>query len=483
MQALFILLIPLILAILPAFVKSNKNNGIANIAGYTLALGIAVVLASHPSEKLLFLNFFYIDALSMYFMLTVTVINLATALYSTGYIQNDLDKKVISQKKARLYYVLFNIFTFTMLLVTVLNNLGIVWVAIEMTTLTSAFLVGFYNDKKSVEAAWKYIIICSVGLTLAFLGTILFYYTVSKDGGMTSLNWTDMVSVIQRLNPQVLKIAFLFIIVGYGTKAGLAPMHTWLPDAHSQALAPISALLSGVLLKISFYAILRFSVIVNQSIGSQFTGRLFIIFGLISLGISAGFILLQKDIKRLLAYHSVEHIGIIAFGTGIGGELGLFGALLHVFNHAATKALMFFSAGNIIKQYDTHNMHLIKGVIKTMPFTGFFALTGAFALGGLPPFSIFLSELIILIAGFTKGAVVASCIFLVFLATIFGALIFHFSKTIFGPAPEGAITEKVPLTTKISFLLLFTLIVLLGIYIPQYFGTLITSAAAVLQGA
>jgi hydrogenase-4 component F len=438
----------------------------------------------NPNIKLSLLNFFYVDALSLYFMFTVAVISFASALYSVTYIQSDLDELVITQKKARVYYSLFNLFAFSMLFVTVLNNLGIVWVAIEMTTLTSAFLVGFYNNKPSIEAAWKYLIICSVGITMAFLGTILVYYTVSKDGGVTSLNWTDMMAVVQSLDPKILKIAFLFIIVGYGTKAGLAPMHTWLPDAHSQALSPVSALLSGVLLKVSIYAMLRFMVIVNSCSGTaDYTGHLFLLFGLVSLAISAGFIIVQKDMKRLLAYHSVEHVGIISFGIGIGGTVGLFGALWHVFNHAATKSLMFFGAGSIVRKYKTHNMHMISGVIKSMPFIGFFVLLGAFALGGLPPFSIFFSELLILVAGFTKGAYVACCVFVTFLAIIFGALIYHFNGVIFGTKPEKMEVAKEPWPVKTAIILLFGLILVLGLYLPQFFVNMINSAVSILQGS
>ena len=200
--------------------------------------------------------------------------------------------------------------------------------------------MGFYNTKKSVEAAWKYVIICSVGLTFALFGTILFYYAASSHG-LRSLNWTDMMAAAPALDPRILKVAFLFIIAGYGTKAGFAPMHTWLPDAHSQAPAPISAMLSGVLIKTSIFAILRFAVILNKSTAAGFTGHLFIVFGAVSLVVAAGFVLVQKDIKRLLAYSSIEHVGIIAMGFGFGGPLGSLGALFHIFNHAVTKSAMF----------------------------------------------------------------------------------------------------------------------------------------------
>ncbi|PJC47628.1 MAG: hydrogenase 4 subunit F, partial [Candidatus Omnitrophica bacterium CG_4_9_14_0_2_um_filter_42_8] len=264
-------------------------------------------------------DFIYLDALSAFFIFVISVVAFAAALYSVGYIRKDIEKGIISEKKARVYYILFNLFCCSMLFVPAVNNLGILWVAIEMTTLISAFLVGFYNSKESVEAAWKYIIICSVGIIFALLGTILFYYAFSLSGGTRSLNWSIIAAGAANMDKNILKVAFIFILVGYGTKAGLAPMHTWLPDAHSQAVSPISALLSGVLLKTAIYAILRFGIIIIKGVGFAYFSNLMILFGMISLAISCGFILVQKDLKRLLAYHSVEHVGIISIGLGIGG--------------------------------------------------------------------------------------------------------------------------------------------------------------------
>ncbi|MDD5596149.1 MAG: proton-conducting transporter membrane subunit, partial [Candidatus Omnitrophica bacterium] len=361
--------------------------------------------------------------------------------------------------------------------------LGMLWVAIEMTTLISAFLVGFYNTKQSVEAAWKYIIICSVGIIFALLGTILFSYAFSITGSIKSLNWSYMVSAAGRFDANIIKIAFIFILVGYGTKAGLAPMHTWLPDAHSQAVAPISALLSGVLLKTAIYAILRFAIIVNKTLGPAYVGNLMLLLGLISLVISCGFLLVQKDLKRLLAYSSIEHIGIISIGFSLGTPLGFFGALLHVFNHAVTKSLMFFSAGNIVGAYKKHNMNAIKGVIKVMPFCGTMAILGVFALTGFPPFAIFMSEIIIIIATFMKGNYLACGLLLLFIVVIFGALIYHFGKIIFGNKPKEMAVRGEPLSSKIAFLFLFIQIAVVGIILPWIFKGGFVCAIRVLQGA
>lgn len=486
MEIISILSLPAILAVASLFFRRSRAFAIINSLAYLLVLCRSVLLVmslANGTKSVSCFNLFYADALSGIFILTISLITFAASVYSISYIDKDIKEGIISERKAMAYYGLFNLFTLSMYFSTVLNNLGFVWVAIEVTTLVSAFLVGFYNSKRSIEAAWKYIIICSVGIGLALLGTMLFYYAMSQKVNTGSLNWTDMVKDAKILDPNLLKIAFLFIVVGYGTKAGLAPMHTWLPDAHSQALAPISALLSGVLLETAIYAILRFAIIINGCVGTSYSSNILILFGLLSLGISAGFILVQKDIKRLLAYSSVEHIGIICLGIGFGGALGLYGALLHVFNHAVTKSLMFFSAGSVAKRYKTGNMNIIRGVAGALPFTGPVFLLGAFALAGSPPFSVFLSEMIILISGVLSGYYVQSGIFLLFAAIIFGGMVHHISGVVFGRKPEGIRSGDEPLSSKLSLALLFLLICSLGFMVPGPFNRLLVSAAGIVRGA
>ena len=422
MQIFYILGIPLLLVLACLLINAQRILGILNCIGYFAVLILSAILfvqtVSLGGMKF-YLGFICLDILSVFFIFVISVVVFAAALYSLSYIKKDIAQGAISERKARIYYLLFNLFCLSMFLVPALNNLGILWVAIEMTTLVSAFLVGFYNKKVSVEAAWKYIIICSVGIIFALLGTVLFSYAFSNSGLAKSLNWSDLTAVAHILDKDVLKVAFIFILVGYGTKAGLAPMHTWLPDAHSQAVAPISALLSGVLLKTAIYAILRFGIIVIKGVGFSYFAHLMILLGMVSLIISSGFILVQKDLKRLLAYSSIEHIGIIAIGFGLGTPLACAGALLHVFNHALTKSFMFFGAGNIVSAYGKHNMNSIRGVIKTLPFTGIMMLLGLFALTGFPPFSIFVSELMIIVAAFNKGSYFVAALLLLLLAIIF----------------------------------------------------------------
>jgi len=460
MSIFFILGIPIFLGAVTFLLKRQKALGIVTAVGYFTVLLFSVILfkqAFFLKNAISFFGFIYVDALSAFFIFVISTVAFAASLYSIGYIKRDIEKGAVSKEKAKIYYLLFNLFCLSMFFVPAVNNLGMLWVGIEMTTLISAFLVGFYNTKESVEAAWKYIIICSVGIIFALLGTILFSYAFSMTGLTKSLNWSEMSSVAHILDKNILKIAFIFILVGYGTKAGLAPMHTWLPDAHSQAIAPISALLSGVLLKTSIYAILRFGIIVIKGVGFSYFGNLMVMLGLISLAVSSGFILVQKDLKRLLAYSSIEHIGIISIGFGLGAPLAACGALLHVFNHAVTKSLMFFGAGNIVSVYKKHNMHAIRGVIKALPFTGFMVLMGVFALCGFPPFAVFVSEILIIIAAFTNGSYLVAALLLVFLAVIFGAFIFHFGKMLFGNLPKGMAVTSEPLSGKFAFLFLLFL--------------------------
>lgn len=485
-MAIFIILgVPVLLAIGSLFVRRERIFGIINCLGYFAVLCASTVifketvLAGHT--RALF-NFIYLDLLSAVFIVVISVVTFAAALYSIGYIRKDVEQGIISASKARFYYLFFNLFCFSMFCVPAVNNLGMLWVAIEMTTLISAFLVGFYNSKESVEAAWKYIIICSVGIIFALLGTILFSYAFSISGLSKSLNWSDMAPVAHILDKNILKVAFIFILVGYGTKAGLAPMHTWLPDAHSQAVAPISALLSGVLLKTAIYAILRFGIIIIKGGEFAYFAHLMIFFGAISLVISSGFIIVQKDLKRLLAYSSIEHIGIISIGFGLGSPLAIAGAILHVFNHAATKSLMFFGAGNIVSAYKKHNMNAVRGVIKVLPFTGIAVLLGVFALTGFPPFSIFISELLIIIAAFTIGSYFIAGLLLIIISVIFGAFVHHFGKMLFGNLPKGVAARGEPLSGKLAFLFLLLLICGSGVVLIFKYKDLLWLSQRLLQG-
>lgn len=456
-------------------------NSVWNLMILFFALYI-LYLTSFTGKIISFLNFFHLDSLSAFFFFVIAIVSFSCALYSVDYICRDVGESLITARKAIIYYLLFNLFLLSMIFVVCVNNLGMMWVGIEMTTLVSSFLVGFYNTKRSVEAAWKYIIICSVGIIFALLGTILFSYCVSLNHGIQSLNWTDIMLIANKLDKNIIRIAFIFVFIGFATKAGVVPMHTWLPDAHSQAVSPISALLSGVLLKTSLYAILRYGMIMLSAGEGSYVKALFLFFGILSLAVAAMFILVQKDIKRLFAYSSIEHIGIIFIGFGIGGPLGIFGAILHIFNHAVSKTIMFFCAGDIAREYKTRNMNSISGVINALPFTGVMSVVGSFALAGFPPFSIFMSELMILTALFTRNAYIAAFLMLLFLAIAFAGIIMHSSRVIFGPAPKDVVAKKISLLNAMSFLLPIIFILMFGILIPWPFSKIISSAVLILKG-
>lgn len=463
-----------------------KLLGLINAVVYAAILAASaaflIFFRASGSHPISLWGWIYIDSLSVFFLLTTSVVVFASSVYSIGYMRAEVEEGKASLRKAAAYYQLFNLFSLTMLVIPLINNLALVWIAIEMTTLISAFLVGFHNVKESIEAAWKYIIICSVGITFALLGIIFFYYTSSKDALVKGLDWTAMLSGAHMLDPKIVKVALVFIIVGYGTKAGLAPMHNWLPDAHSQALSPISGLLSGVLLKISLYAILRFVILSVPSVGYAYSAKFFIIFGLASLVIAGFFILVQKDMKRLFAYSSVENMGLISLGLGFGPFGGIFAGLLHVFNHAATKAFMFFSAGNAVRAYRTNNMNEMRGMIKAMPFTGMALLLGFFALAGMPPFSIFVSKLLILIAAFQGRYYIIASLALLFIAVAFTGLLFHLTKATLGKAPESMPVQKEPLSSKAALIFLGIIIVAFGLKIPQAFLDLLMDCQRLILG-
>lgn len=479
-----ILFIPFLLSGLSLVIRKTKTVAMVNAVGYGVLFGVCMLfirsfLTSSCAVSLW--GWLYVDSLSVFFLATTAIVAFAASIYSVGYIEKEVQEARVTPQKAKGYYALFNLFCLMMFLAAVLNNLALVWIAIEMTTLVSAFLVGFHNVKEAIEAAWKYIIICSVGITFALLGIIFFYYTSSTHAGVNSLEWLKMLAGARLFDPKVVKIALVFIFVGYGTKAGFAPMHNWLPDAHSQALSPISGLLSGILLKIALYAMLRFVILANLSVGYAFSAKLFVIFGLCSLAIAAGFILVQKDLKRLLAYSSVENIGLIAVGLGSGVWGGIFAGLLHIINHAVTKAFMFFCAGNTVRAYRTNSMNKMQGLIQLLPFSGIALFLGTFALVGMPPFAIFVSKLSILLALFQGKHYILSGLVLVFAAVAFAGLVHHISKIALGNSPQPQ-RQQETLSTKIALLFLGVFILGLGLKIPDSFSTLLLNCQKLIGG-
>ena len=334
-------------------------------------------------------------------------------------------------------------------------------------TLASVFLVNFERSRASLEAAYKYLLICSVGIAIAFVGTVLIYYAeaVRQQGvvehAAQGLRWTTLLALAPALSPRVLQPAFVFLVIGYGTKAGLAPMHTWLPDAHSEAPAPVSALMSGVLLSVGAYAILRFKPIVDAAAGPLFAARILIVLGVLSLAVAAAFLWNPGNYKRMLAYSSVEHIGLVGLGLGFGGVLGVSGALLHVANHGLAKSVVFLLAGRIRAVYGTVELSGVQGLLRALPVTGRGFLLGVLALMGLPPFGLFTSEVMIFAAGFGAGHVWASAAGLVLLVIAFGGLLRAAHAMLFGPPPHVAPTASglsaVPMAAALAALVLIGL--------------------------
>lgn len=482
---LILLALPLAMALLCLMVTDRRLLGAISIVGLATIVLTTVLIARQvfAGSNLVWGQFIFIDALSSLILCLVAIIGFMVALYSIGYLDHDIQEGLLSETRLKYFYFSLYIFVFTMFLVLVSANLGIMWVAVEGTTLATALLVGFYNKRNSLEAAWKYIIICTVGIIFALFGTILLHYAaVSVTGESGSLDWQTLRRVARQLDPKLLKLAFIFVLVGYGTKAGLAPMHTWLPDAHSQAPSPISAMLSGVLLNCAFYGIIRFHLIITEALGPQFSSNLILFFGVLSIAVALPFILVQHDIKRLLAYSSVEHMGIIAVAVGLGSKLALFGAFLHMINHALTKSSLFFIVGNVCQHYRTKRIIRIKGLVKTMPITGPALVIGGLAIAGSPPFSIFMSEFIIISSGFAQGRYVVSGLVLILITLIFTGVIYATSNMALGTPPN-----RVKVGEQGKFAIAFVLISLLpvailGVYIPAFIQTILQQVTTVFIG-
>jgi hydrogenase-4 component F len=419
------------------------------------------------------------DALSALVVTLVTLLGAIAAIYGSGYIRAQFDAE--HTKQARIFFSLSQVFIFTMLLAVTTDNLGVMWVAIEATTLATVFLVNLHNTQTSLEAAYKYLILSSVGIALAFIGTVLMYYAGSAESGEIAVNWTSLHAAASSLNPKVVRLAFVFILVGYGTKAGLAPMHTWLPDAHSEAPAPISALMSGVLLNVGLYALVRFKSIVDITLGASFSSRLLLGIGLFSLAVASAFLLTQRNYKRMLAYSSVEHMGIICLGLGFGGYWGVFGALLHVINHALSKSLLFMLSGNILLKYRTTDISRVRGLLRASPLTGGAFLAGTLALVGLPPFGPFISEFIIFRAGIESHAWVTA-IGIALLVVVFAGMLASVNQMLYGEPPDKMGQGDVLKWSIAPLAVNFAMLVALGLTLPSALIDALKQAIAVLGG-
>lgn len=413
-------------------------------------------------------EFLVIDGLSSVFVLTIGMVGTISSLYAVSYLRHDQETGEIEGSRIGRFYALLHLFIAAMYLAVLADNLGVMWVAIEATTIVSALLVGFYGNKASLEAAWKYIIICTVGIAFAMFGIIITFHAVQLLMGPEgfSLSWRIIYPLAQKLDPSLMKLAFIFILIGYGTKAGLFPLHTWLPDAHSQAPSPVSALLSGVLLNCAIYAIIRFHLITSAATGGNYSGRLLIIFGLLSMVAALPFILVQKDIKRLLAYSSVEHVGIIVLGVGLGGVVGYTGAFLHLVNHALGKSALFLSAGTLAQEYRSKLITRMRGIGQFLPVTSTLFMAALLAIGGAPPFGLFFSELHVASRGFQVYGFGLGFVFLMIIAVVFTGLIYFGGKMYFSDLPSRFHPGETLNINHILIMIPICLLVFQGIYMP-----------------
>ncbi len=456
-----ILIIPLataaVLALLPSYRLSARINSAAALATLVVASSLFI---RRPAVGL----YLQVDDLSVVFIVLNTLVGFTTSLFSGGYIAHEIEIGRLTQVRLRFYHAMYQLLMFGMNLALVSNNLGLMWVAIELATLTTVVMVGIYRTHEALEAAWKYFILGSVGIALALFGTILVYVAARPvvGEGLNGMVWTVLIEKVAGFDPALLNVAFVFLLLGYGTKVGLAPLHAWLPDAHAEGPTPISAVLSGLLLNVALYAILRFKMLLAANHAALAPGPLMVTMGLVSLIFAAFMLYRRRDIKRMFAYSSIEHMGVIVFAFGMGGPLANFAGLLHMTMHSLTKSAIFFSVGHIAQVKGTQQIAGIRGLTVTHPILGWTLVVGVMAIAGLPPFGIFTSEFLVISSTFARQPLLA--IPLVFgLLVAFGALLLRLQGLAFGEPTPG--TAK----AHASYLPMFGhlgLVLAAGLYFP-----------------
>jgi hydrogenase-4 component F len=388
---------------------------------------------------------------------------------------NEVEHGRLTARMLRLYHSMYQLFIFTMLLALLTNNMGILWVAMEAATLTTVLLVSLYRTPASVEAAWKYFILCGVGIAQALFGTILLYFAAEKvlGAGGTALLWTHLNEVKGELEPTVLSLSFVFLLVGYGTKVGLVPLHNWLPDAHSEGPTPMSAVLSGLLLNVALYAVVRCKVLVDGALQSRFAGDLMMGFGLLSVVVAAFFLWRQRDVKRMFAYSSIEHMGLMTFAFGMGGPVATFAGLLHMTVHSLTKSAIFFAVGHAAQKTGTQVMDEIRGLVVTSPTIGWGLMLGSVAILGMPPFGVFASEFLLLTAAMQQQPW-ATPILLLALGVAFAAIFIRVQAMVFGDTTAKRLPHPPALIPVFVHL---AIVLMLGLYVPPYLANWYRQAA------
>src|ERR1700726_4318569 len=456
-----VLLIPLfaaaLLALLPGYRITARLNVLATFVTFISAVSL---FAARPQPG----QYLLVDDLNSTFIVLTTFVGFTTSVFSASYIGHELENGKLTPTFVRFYHAMYQVLMFAMNLALLANNIGLMWVAIELATLTTVLMVGIYRTHEALEAAWKYFILGSVGIALALFGTILVYMAARPvmGEGADAMVWTRLLTRARDFDPALLNVAFIFLLLGYGTKVGLAPMHAWLPDAHAEGPTPISAVLSGLLLNVALYALLRFKVLLAANPGAIAPGPLIMTMGLVSLVFAAFMLYRRRDLKRLFAYSSIEHMGIIVFAFGMGGPLANFAGLLHMVMHSLTKSAIFYAVGHISQIKGTQRIARIRGLTVTHPALGWGLVVGVVAIAGLPPLGIFMSEFLVVSSTFARQPLLA--IVLVFgILLALGALLLRLTSVAFG-APRGSTASAeasyVPMFAHLS------LVLIAGIYLP-----------------
>lgn len=483
MIALFV--VPFV-AVAASYLVPAKVAPAVSVAGGVASFGLCLALVPTATTGTMhgLGSFLRLDSLSEVFLLTTTFLYATTAIFASGYLH--LSHNAAGQRYSRLFWSGFNLFCAAMVAAPLMNGLASLWVAVEVTTVVSALLVAIDQTDEATEASWKYVLIASLGLSLALFATVVMYYGGSSFfAGSYNLSYTTLLSGASHFSPGAVRLAFVLAVLGYGTKMGLVPVHTWLPDAHSEAPSPVSALLSGALLAICFYAILRYFQVTEKTVGAGFPRDVMAGFGVASLLLAALYLLSQRDMKRLFAYSSVEHMGIIAIGTSFGAPIALFGVLLHVLAHGAAKGTAFFGAGSVVRKFGTKDMEVVRGGASVLPWSGTMLVAAVLALSGLPPFGLFRSEFFVVEGGLSSGGDALSAVLVVLVTVAFFGLSWFTTRTMLS-APAAAADveagESKPVRGEVSLWIVVAMVaglgalVLLGVHLPAQLTLLLHHA-------
>ncbi len=484
MDFLFVIGTPLAGALALIWLGAHRVAPVENVLFSLVTFAAACVLSVHVIAvgNLTFLHEqFFIDPLNVFLVALTALVGLTTSLFSRPYMRIEAEHRRVTPARLRLYHSMYQLFIATMLVALTTNNMGLMLVAMEAATLSTVLLVTLYQTPASLEAGWKYFILCGVGIAQALFGTILLYIAAEKvlgSQGVSALLWTHLDAVRHQLEPRVLSIAFVFLLVGYGTKAGLVPLHSWLPDAHAEGPTPISAVLSGLLLNVAIYAVVRCKVLVEGSLRSAWPSEMLMGFGLLSVVFASFCIWRQRDIKRLFAYSSIEHMGIIAFAFGMGGPVANFAALLHMTVHSLTKSAIFFAAGHAAQKSGSQSIDKIRGLVTISPTVGWGLMLGTLAILGMPPFGVFASEFLILTTAMRDHPWATPILLLAF-GVAFAGIFARVQPMVFGDTTAKRLPHSPALIPVFVHL---GIVLMLGLFIPPYLAHWYRAAARVIGG-